>query len=198
MTPLSTALGVAANRRDRDHRRPHRGGRPGKPRRDLSRERCSRHAQHRKYRRHLTDPPLPRGQRRAQAHGYVVEAQSRLHLSPHSNPHHRALDHDGNPRTANTTAFSCAVEAIMPAPLRLLSALIFVPYFLRKHVHEETPLFATDINRKLVACSAKAQSDRATPRFDWLTRVNQLKHPNVMAPNAIDSRAQHPLELSCG
>ena len=52
-------------------------------------------------------------------------------------------------QTANTTAFSCTVEAIMPAPLRLLSASIFVPYFLRKHVREETPLFAADITRKL-------------------------------------------------
>ena len=56
-----------------------------------------------------------------------------------------------NPQTANTTAFSCTVEAIMPAPLRVLSASIFVPYFLRKHVHEETPLFAADITRKLAA-----------------------------------------------
>ena len=55
------------------------------------------------------------------------------------------------PQTANTTAFSCSVEAIMPAPLRLLSASVFVPYFLRKHVHEETTLFAADINRKLAA-----------------------------------------------
>lgn len=53
------------------------------------------------------------------------------------------------PKTADTTTFSCTVEAQMPSVLRLLAATIFVPYFLRKHVHEEAPLFAADITRKL-------------------------------------------------
>lgn len=53
------------------------------------------------------------------------------------------------PRTADTTTFSCTVETQMPRVLRLLAATIFVPYFLRKHVDEETPLFAADISRKL-------------------------------------------------
>lgn len=53
------------------------------------------------------------------------------------------------PKTADTTTFSCTVEALMPGVLRLLASTIFVPYFLRKHVHEETPLFAADITRKL-------------------------------------------------
>jgi hypothetical protein len=57
------------------------------------------------------------------------------------------------PKTANTTTFSCTVEVIMPVPLRILAPSIFVPYFLRKHTFEETPLFAADINRKLTAQS---------------------------------------------
>lgn len=55
------------------------------------------------------------------------------------------------PRTANTTTLRCTVEVKMPALLRLAAASIFTPYFLRKHVEEETPLFAADITRKLVA-----------------------------------------------
>jgi hypothetical protein len=60
------------------------------------------------------------------------------------------------PRTADTTTFSCTVEAHMSPVLRFLAATIFVPYFLRKHVHEETPLFAADIARKLNAAGKGA------------------------------------------
>jgi hypothetical protein len=50
------------------------------------------------------------------------------------------------------TAFSCTAETEMPAIVRIAAALIATPYFLRKHrkhVDEETPNFAADINRKL-------------------------------------------------
>ena len=53
------------------------------------------------------------------------------------------------PRTADAADFSCTVETQMPTVLRLAAASIFTPYFLRKHVEEETPLFAADISRKL-------------------------------------------------
>ena len=59
-------------------------------------------------------------------------------------------------KTANSTTFTCTVEAITPAALRILSASIFVPYFLRRHTLEETPLYAADINRKL----SRAQHDQ--------------------------------------
>ncbi|BBX64285.1 hypothetical protein MSAS_34590 [Mycobacterium saskatchewanense] len=57
-------------------------------------------------------------------------------------------------KTADTTTFSCTVEANMPAALRVLAASIFIPYLLRRHVQEETLLFAADIDRKLAAHNA--------------------------------------------
>lgn len=51
------------------------------------------------------------------------------------------------PLTGDTTTFSCTVEATIPAPLRFTTPI--VSYFLRKHVHEETQLFAADITRKI-------------------------------------------------
>ena len=54
-------------------------------------------------------------------------------------------------RTSDTTTFGCTVETAMPAWLRVASALIGTPYFLRKHVEEEAPKFAADISRKLTA-----------------------------------------------
>ena len=64
------------------------------------------------------------------------------------------------PRTANTTTLRCTVEVKMPALLRLAAASIFTPYFLRKRVEEETPLFAADITRKLVARSLSRMPSR--------------------------------------
>ena len=52
-------------------------------------------------------------------------------------------------RTSETTTFSCTVELEMSPLIRLAAALIATPYFLRKHVDEETRGFATDIDRKL-------------------------------------------------
>lgn len=54
-------------------------------------------------------------------------------------------------RTADTLTFRCTVETTMPAALRFAAALIGTPYFVRKHVYEETPAFAADLERKLVA-----------------------------------------------
>ena len=51
------------------------------------------------------------------------------------------------PLTADTTTFTCTVETIIPAALRFTTPI--VSYFLRKHVQEETQLFADDITRKL-------------------------------------------------
>lgn len=58
------------------------------------------------------------------------------------------------PRSDATTTLQCDVEAIMPTALRVLAASVLVPYFLRKHVEEETPLFAADISRKLARRTA--------------------------------------------
>ncbi|MCW2650749.1 MAG: hypothetical protein QOE41_4587 [Mycobacterium sp.] len=54
-------------------------------------------------------------------------------------------------RTADTTTFTCIVEADMPPALRLPSKLTGLEYFVRKHVDEETLGFAADITRKLRA-----------------------------------------------
>jgi hypothetical protein len=83
----------------------------------------------------------------------MLSKRSRSYIF-HLNPTHLGVrwTMTAAPQIADTTTtFTCTVEAIMPAPLRVLSASIFVPYFLRKHVHEETALFAADINRKLAA-----------------------------------------------
>jgi hypothetical protein len=58
------------------------------------------------------------------------------------------------PQTANTTTFTCDVEIEMPLILRLAGALIGNPYFVRKHVVEETPGFVADIERKLADARA--------------------------------------------
>ena len=58
------------------------------------------------------------------------------------------------PLTADTTAFTCEVELDMPLILRVAGALIGTPYFVRKHVVEETPGFVADIERKLVSARA--------------------------------------------
>ena len=39
----------------------------------------------------------------------------------------------------------------MPAALRFAAALIGTPYFVRRHVYEETPAFAADLEHKLAA-----------------------------------------------
>ncbi len=52
------------------------------------------------------------------------------------------------PRNADSTTFRCTVETTMPTLLRLAASSIFASHFLRKHVEEETPLFAADIARK--------------------------------------------------
>jgi hypothetical protein len=52
-------------------------------------------------------------------------------------------------KTAETTEFTCEVEIQMPTILRVAAALIAMPYFVRKHVEEETPGFVADIERKL-------------------------------------------------
>ena len=53
------------------------------------------------------------------------------------------------PTNGDATLFRCTVEVTMPTLLRLAAASIFTPYFVRKHVEEETPRFAADIRRKL-------------------------------------------------
>lgn len=55
------------------------------------------------------------------------------------------------PLTADTTTFTCEVELDMPLILRIAGRLIATPYFVRKHVVEETPGFVADIERKLAA-----------------------------------------------
>ena len=54
-------------------------------------------------------------------------------------------------RTGDTTTFDCTVEIEMPTLVRLAAKLTGAPYFVRKHVEEEAPNFAADIERKLRA-----------------------------------------------
>jgi hypothetical protein len=58
------------------------------------------------------------------------------------------------PLTADTATFTCDVELDMPLILRVAGALIGTPYFVRKHVAEETPNFVADIERKLISAGA--------------------------------------------
>jgi hypothetical protein len=55
------------------------------------------------------------------------------------------------PRTTDTTTFDCTVEIEMPTLVRFAAKLTGAPYFVRKHVEEEAPNFAADIERKLRA-----------------------------------------------
>jgi len=55
------------------------------------------------------------------------------------------------PRTTDTTTFDCTVEIDMPTLVRFAAKLTGAPYFVRKHVHEEAPNFAADIERKVRA-----------------------------------------------
>jgi hypothetical protein len=59
------------------------------------------------------------------------------------------------PRTADTTTFSCTVEAELPAAFRLPAKLMGLDYFVHKHTDEETLGFAADITRKLRARQAR-------------------------------------------
>jgi hypothetical protein len=54
-------------------------------------------------------------------------------------------------RTADTTTFTCTVEAVMPPVLRLPAKLTGLEYFVHKHLDEETLGYAADISRKLRA-----------------------------------------------
>jgi hypothetical protein len=54
-------------------------------------------------------------------------------------------------RTADTTTFSCTVEAEPPTAFRLPGKLLGLDYSVRKHTDEETLGFAADISRKLLA-----------------------------------------------
>ncbi|CQD09459.1 hypothetical protein BN1232_01723 [Mycobacterium lentiflavum] len=65
------------------------------------------------------------------------------------------------PQTANTTTFACDVEIEMPFILRLAGVLIGNPFFVRKHVEEETPGFVADIERKLSNARAKTSGGSA-------------------------------------
>lgn len=56
-------------------------------------------------------------------------------------------------RDSNSTAFTCTVEARMPAALAFVGALGLLPLFLRWHVEEETVKFAADIARRTNAGS---------------------------------------------
>jgi hypothetical protein len=55
------------------------------------------------------------------------------------------------PRDNASSLFRCTVEANIPTLLNLAATLALLPLFLRWHVQEETPLFASDIARKIAA-----------------------------------------------
>ena len=54
--------------------------------------------------------------------------------------------------------FRCSVEARIPMPLSIFATLALLPFFLRRHVAGETPLFARDLARKLSGGRADARS----------------------------------------
>lgn len=49
------------------------------------------------------------------------------------------------PRDNKSAEFACTVEARMPAPLDFVARMGLLPFFLRRHVKEETIKFAADI-----------------------------------------------------
>lgn len=53
------------------------------------------------------------------------------------------------PETRDTSAFSCMIEATVPAWLRAMTWATGLPWFLWRHTVEETAGFAADITRKL-------------------------------------------------
>jgi hypothetical protein len=53
------------------------------------------------------------------------------------------------PKDSESSLFRCSVEVHLPALLTLLGTLTLLPLFLRRHVQGETPLFATDLARKV-------------------------------------------------
>jgi len=55
------------------------------------------------------------------------------------------------PRDAASAVFHCTVETLIPTPLGVVATLGLLPLFLRRHVVEEAPLFAADIERKIGA-----------------------------------------------
>jgi hypothetical protein len=59
-------------------------------------------------------------------------------------------------KDSKSALFRCTVEARMPAVLTVLATLAALPFFLRRHVEEEAPLFARDIARKISRAPPKA------------------------------------------
>ncbi|PRY36859.1 hypothetical protein [Umezawaea tangerina] len=53
-----------------------------------------------------------------------------------------------------SSVFSCTVDVDLPLPLRVLARVTAMPFFLRRHLVEETAGFAADINRKLALARA--------------------------------------------
>jgi hypothetical protein len=60
------------------------------------------------------------------------------------------------PRDSTSSLFRCTVEANIAPLLNLAATLVLLPLFLRRHVREETPLFAADITRKRRAADKAA------------------------------------------
>jgi len=57
------------------------------------------------------------------------------------------------PRGTDSAVFRCTVETRMTPVLTFVATLAALPYFLRRHVTEETPLFASDLARKIAGYS---------------------------------------------
>jgi hypothetical protein len=94
------------------------------------------------------------------------------------------------PRTSETTTFACTVETEMSSLVRLAAALIATPWFLRRHVDEETRGFAADINRKLDAGGshtrpAERGSAIAVPAVAALVRATGQANARTPTPNEV-------------
>jgi hypothetical protein len=59
------------------------------------------------------------------------------------------------PRTADTSTFSCTVDIVLPAALRVVAGVVGFKRAVRKHVEEETGGYAVDLTRKLRAGMAQ-------------------------------------------
>jgi len=63
------------------------------------------------------------------------------------------------PQDQESALLRCSVEARILPPLSVFARLALLPFFLRRHVAAETPLFAHDIARKLGGCVQPAAVD---------------------------------------
>lgn len=80
------------------------------------------------------------------------------------------------PCGTNDAVFRCAVETRMNPILTFVATLAALPYFLQRHVAEETPLFASDLSRKIAGYSLPP-TDASTTLLGATHRSDSWQYP---------------------